>query len=163
MMDYATLKQNKGTVENLANKFKEYRKKFDPNNTTDQAIVVQEFMSKLDPHLMPMVFVQQPATLIDAIRIARQAEAGFTISNPYQANNIEAQTEAIVNAVQTVLQANNQTKPMNQQFQRSRSPDEWEKQQKCFNCDKVGHIAKNCKAPRRDRRYLGDSQYQRYP
>ena len=65
--------------------------------------------------------------------------------------------------MQTVLQANNQTKPMNQQFQRSRSPDEWEKQQKCFNCDKVGHIAKNCRAPRRDRRYSEDPQYQRYP
>src|SRR5215208_7807298 len=150
MMDYATLKQNKGTVENLTNKFKEYRKKFDPNNTTDPAIVVQEFMSKLDPHLMPMVFVQQPATLLEAIRLARQAEAGFAIANPYQINSIEAQTEVIVNAVQAVLQANNQNKPVNQPLQRSKIPEsqEWESRQKCYNCDKVGHIAKNCRAPK---------------
>src|SRR5215208_4885208 len=79
-MQYLTLRQGTDTIDEFANKFKELKKKVDPENTTLQEILVRDFLLRLNPEIQVLAFISTPTTLNEAINITRNIEAGIKLS-----------------------------------------------------------------------------------
>ena len=67
-------------MDDYANKFQRLQRKTDANGRTSIANVVRQFLIRLNPTIVPMVYATAPATLQAAIDTAKRYEAGFMIT-----------------------------------------------------------------------------------
>ena len=128
-MQYLTLRQGTETIDEFANKFKELKKKVDPENTTLQEILVRDFLLRLNPEIQVLAFISTPTTLNEAINITRNIEAGIKLSQsrlfptktytPVQENFLETQSD-------------------------SKEGKRVNKRRRYYGCRKKGHEVKEC-------------------
>ena len=67
-------------MDDYANKFQRLQRKTDANGRTPITNVVQQFLTGLNPTMVPMVYATAPAILQAAIDTAKWYEAGFMIT-----------------------------------------------------------------------------------
>ncbi len=67
-------------MDDYANKFQRLQQKTDANRRTPVANVMRQFLTGLNPTMVPMVYVTAPATLQAAINTAKRYEAGFMMT-----------------------------------------------------------------------------------
>ena len=164
------------TVDQYALKFKRLLKKVSggANNLVPAVLQVRMFLYGLVPIITPLVSIHNPATLDQAIERARLVETEYnyapsatttTFENPTPVSNLEV--DELTKRIQELLlnyatlasamtaqptrnnRNNNQIWQRNQSSRFSRSPGRTNADKKCYNCDRSGHLARNCRAPKR--------------
>src|SRR6266498_2816627 len=79
--DYLNCRQGiTESVEEYSNRFKKLQKKVDPNNGTLAANTIQQFLSRLNLTIVPIVYASGPENLNAVIEMAKSIEAGYKIT-----------------------------------------------------------------------------------
>src|SRR5581483_6356928 len=159
------------SVDDYSLRFKRLLRKVNPDPAAPviaDGLQVRMYLFGLSPALTPLVSTAAPADLNAAIERARLVEAGYnytptakslTSGNDAEVDDLTKRIEqlslnyatlASALAVQTSPTTTNSFRS-NRQTNRSQPgrPSRQNEDRTCYNCNRTGHIARNCPAPRK--------------
>ena len=145
------------TVDQYVSKLSGLMKRVDPNNAVNEYTKVSTFMRGLNPKYRFHVRANNPATLEVAVETAKAYELSYNELTQQQVGIIQTPEDknvmTLLSEVQTQLQAlqmstsNSQPSQQNNQNRQPQNNNNNNRETRaCFNCGKVGHLSKQCRA-----------------
>jgi TolA-binding protein len=152
------------SVDTYTLKFNRLLRKVNNGGNIPDEMKVRMYLFGLSPLLVPLVSTANPGDLNAAIERARTVETGYNYTSARPATKDEPSDEVSeltkrieqlsLNYATLASVFAAQTPPSNKQAQNSRTqrftPRRTE-DRTCFNCNKSGHLARNCNLPRKGR------------
>ena len=153
------------SIDDFSFCFQRLLRKADPNDQIPAVMQVRMYLNGLAPLLTPLVSTAAPADLAAAIERARTVETEYNYAPTVTNNNNEVDelTKKIEQLslnyatlasalVAQPAQSNRDQRPRTQSFTRPQRPNRRTENRTCYNCNRPGHLARNCSFPKRDQR-----------
>ena len=153
------------SVDAYSLRFQRLLRKVNVNQAIPDVFQVRMYLFGLTPLITPLVSTSNPANLAIAIDRAREVETGYHYVpsreslNDSKSDEVDDLTKKIeqltlnyatLASALTVQPVNQQRRPFRQV--QSTPPQRQAEDRTCYNCNKTGHIARNCRLPKRSSR-----------